>query len=251
MSLIIEKIMEVIENKFPERIETVSGLISRRVHSISVSDEEVEEEEKLLAEYLKLLEENLGHIYKKKTRQIYKNRRKWQDNKIDEMHTEGMIYISYWDDKEELALFLSMTYDEETDILKLGDHGNVIYLYEIQIQAKWQNQGLGSKVLKTYLIDGVLEVLRGLDSDLLALMLTVFSENTGAIRFYTERLLMKKSASSPRDDIIITATPDKRSGMKARLRSSKTQRALQEGKKPAFPVKKIVPADYYILCYQI
>uniref|UniRef100_A0AAV1URI9 N-alpha-acetyltransferase 40 n=1 Tax=Peronospora matthiolae TaxID=2874970 RepID=A0AAV1URI9_9STRA len=73
----------------------------------------------------------------------------------------------------------------------LDDDGAlVLYLYEVQLAAKVQRQGLG-KFLMTLLL--LVAKKHGME----LLVLTVFKRNTGAMRFYTERMGFEIDETSP------------------------------------------------------
>uniref|UniRef100_M4BHW8 N-alpha-acetyltransferase 40 n=1 Tax=Hyaloperonospora arabidopsidis (strain Emoy2) TaxID=559515 RepID=M4BHW8_HYAAE len=79
----------------------------------------------------------------------------------------------------------------------LDDDGAlVLYLYEIQLAAKVQRQGLGKFLM-------ILLLLVAKKHGMELMVLTVFKRNAGAMRFYTERMGFKIDETSPsacRDD---------------------------------------------------
>ena len=70
------------------------------------------------------------------------------------------------------------------------DGALVLYLYEVQLAAKVQRQGLG-RFLMTLLL--LVAKKHGMD----LLVLTVFKRNTAAVRFYRERLGFEIDETSP------------------------------------------------------
>lgn len=139
-----------------------------------------------LLRLLRILDANLGAKYASVSRKIYENRKPWQSNKLEEMQSPGLVYVSYHRGNSvaqqsqpekgagvpegDALLFLSFMLTEETGLL-LGDSeqngegegtgdGNnsdedafaaVIFLYEIQLLQAVRGQGLGWKLLGTHL----------------------------------------------------------------------------------------------------
>lgn len=170
-----------------------------------------------LKKFLNILDINLGKIYKEVSHQIYNNQKSWEVNKWEEMLSPGLIYISYWrtdadrDKSTNLqpVLFLSFMLTKEIDVSRIGAIEFVVYLYEIQILPELRGLGIGQRLLgclKDTSIgynncDSNSKSVFKSDAIISAIVLTVFSENEAAIRFY-KKLQFRYTVGSPRDELI-------------------------------------------------
>lgn len=164
----------VVENVFPPCIELNGRIQLRCEHSVIelVTDSQ-------LTKMLHLVEENLGAYYSSC------NGKHWKINKIEEMREPGLVYLWLTDGSDNLAGFISfmLTYSEQKKVL---------YLYEIQINPAYQNQGIGSKLLEGFhKLSEVLRMLSQQNSSELCpyllhsgIALTVFSANEKALKWY-------------------------------------------------------------------
>ncbi len=142
---------------------------------------------------LDLIDKNLGSKY------ACLHGPTWKKDKIKEMRDFGLIYILLYDHKTKsglkLAGFLSMK------IVVYGGF-SVLYLYEIQLDEAYRNNGIGSQAMHFFShIPDKLNLNRQYMSRFYPLdgtSLTVFSDNTGALRFYRAHGY-KFSNLSPRD----------------------------------------------------
>lgn len=121
---------------------------------------------------LSLIDTNLRQHY------IRTQGRQWQKEKKEEMVTPGLVYILYvCDDK--LVAFLSY-------MLTRGDDEPVLYLYEIHVDPAYQHLRVGSRLLLDF--HRLALTLKSPETPPLlhcqATMLTVFSDNTNALRWY-------------------------------------------------------------------
>ncbi|KAK5780796.1 N-terminal L-serine N(alpha)-acetyltransferase NatD PWA37_003451 [Arxiozyma heterogenica] len=171
----------------------------------------------ILKKFLNILDINLGKIYKEVSHQIYNNQKSWEVNKWEEMLSPGLIYVSYWrtdtdrDKSTDLqpVLFLSFMLTEEIDVSRIGAIEFVVYLYEIQILPELRGLGIGQRLLGCLKdtsmgynnCDGNSKSVFKNDTIISAIVLTVFSENEVAIRFY-KKLQFRYTVGSPRDELI-------------------------------------------------
>ncbi|TGZ83334.1 hypothetical protein EX30DRAFT_153577 [Ascodesmis nigricans] len=134
-----------------------------------------------------LLKRNMYTLYKNSTMGWSKK------DKIDEMRLPGLQYLVLEDSSDDhkvngpnLAAFASFMVDLEDDI-------PVVYLYEIQVSPLHRNRGIGERLMRE--VERRAAELRlaaekecGREKERVEkVMLTVFSANKGARRFY-ERL---------------------------------------------------------------
>lgn len=92
-------------------------------------------------------------------------------------------FLFVYDESESLVGFAHFRFVEDDGAL-------VLYLYEVQLAAATQNQGLGKFLMQLLLL-----VARKHGMELM--VLTVFKNNTGAMRFYRERLGFEIDETSP------------------------------------------------------
>lgn len=100
-------------------------------------ESKVEINPQIVTPFASLVANNLGDFY----RSI--NGDDWLDAKIDEMQEKGLVYVTYLD-KNEIIGFISFvdTWDDQDK--------RVLYLYEIQINPKYQNKGLGKSLIQSF-----------------------------------------------------------------------------------------------------
>ncbi|GAV47074.1 hypothetical protein ZYGR_0E00880 [Zygosaccharomyces rouxii] len=133
--------------------------------------------DKILEKQLQLIEINLGSYYNKYNKTIYKNNKRWQSNKWQEMCSENLFHVSYWNvESNELVCFCSIMPCEESIVE--GEMSNIIYLYEIHVAPEWRNQKFGKSILNA------LKEKLCPKAHLSGIELTVFSSNERAINFY-------------------------------------------------------------------
>lgn len=204
----IEQIFpETIEYKDTEEKEVIGErTLKRQILYIDESKPTVttSNDRVILKQFLKILDINLGGIYKRVSYQIYDNRKSWKYNKWEEMLSPGLIYVSYWDmDTEDVMLFLSFMLTEEMDVSKRGVNEVIVYLYEIQLLPKIRRIGIGQRLMRC-LKESSIEYNKSatnINSRIKAIVLTVFSENEKAINFY-RKLQFQFTVGSPRDEPI-------------------------------------------------
>ena len=183
----------------------------------------------ILRQFLNILDINLGNIYKRVSSRIYNNRKSWKVNKWEEMLSSGLIYVSYWGgtDTENNSkrhcgrpmVFLSFMLTEEIDVSRLGITDFVVYLYEIQILPEIRGLGIGQRLLKClrdtsigyndFLISNNNNNNLNININsacqngtiITAIVLTVFSQNEAAIKFYN-KLQFQFTVGSPRDEFV-------------------------------------------------
>lgn len=161
--------------------------------------------DKMLDQFLDILDVNLGEKYTKVSKKIYENARPWKVNKLEEMRSPGLVYVSYWDEEsDEPMLFLSFMLTEEDGFTEDDKLLSVVYLYEIQILPSLRNRKLGTRLLAEHLQDACsrLRSENGelLEYPLIGIELTVFSDNENAIKFY-KSIGMELTPDSPRDRV--------------------------------------------------
>ncbi|EHN00899.1 Nat4p [Saccharomyces cerevisiae x Saccharomyces kudriavzevii VIN7] len=136
---------------------------------------------------VQLVDEHLGDKYRRASRTIYGNRIPWKTNKLAEMKSAGLLYVSYWGNGA-LGAFASFMLTEETGLVE-GDAAHevsvpVIYLYEIHVAHAHRGHGLGRRLLERALCEGVARRVRRVRCDFFGVALTVFGDNTRARRLY-------------------------------------------------------------------
>lgn len=201
----------------------------------------------ILLDLLEILNANLGTTYEVVSHTIYENKRPWKANKWDEMLTPDLIYISYWEEgadgtKCEPLLYLSFMLTEETDVSAVALTELVVYLYEIQLLPCVRGQGMGQKLIG-YLKSACRSYnkFESINCNITSIVLTVFSSNEGALRFY-QRLGFRFTAASPRDEKITSVASRTRGRV---TESSKVgNSALQSVRGNQYQVVKPV---YYLL----
>lgn len=161
------------------------------------------EQKNQINELLDILDNNLGEKYSKVSEDIYGNKLNWKLNKIEEMKTNGLIYIIYFQD-DKAKLFLSIMLTEEEGLIKTEptEFSNVIYIYEIQILNEFRGLNLGTRLISDYLVKCCSRIknICNLPFDFKGIELTVFSDNISAIKFY-EKIGMQLTENSPMDNI--------------------------------------------------
>lgn len=168
--------------------------------------------DKILEKQLQLIEANLGSYYNKYNKTIYNNNKPWQSNKWQEMSSEDLFHVSYWDrSSDQIVCFCSIMPCEES--LVEDTTSDIIYLYEIHVAPEWRNRKLGKTILNA-LKQNVCP-----KAHLTGIELTVFSANERAINFYHSNGF-SLSYDSPRDK----------------------RRRTRTG-------VKVIRPPYYILCY--
>jgi N-alpha-acetyltransferase 40 len=138
--------------------------------------------QELKDELLSLFERNMGEMYRNSS---------WGldlEQKEEELsHSRARFFLVY--SKGQLAAFVHFRfcYDDDQD-----PRAVVLYLYEIQIEAAYQRQGLGKRLMSVL---EALIVAAGLDTN--KVMLTCFKKNSAAMQFYTSHLGYHVDQSSP------------------------------------------------------
>ncbi|AQZ16641.1 NAT4 (YMR069W) [Zygosaccharomyces parabailii] len=188
------------------------------------------DEQNIFRQQLRLVDENLGTTYSSKSKKLYGNNKPWQQNKMQEMATPGLIHVSYWQD-DLLRFFVSFMPTVEE--ISPGHQATVLYLYELQIADPFQRKGLGHQ-----LFTRLLRVCKSLH--LAGIELTVFSDNVPAIAFY-RKIGMKLAHDSPRDSDA-TSLSGNRPAHRTRSRSRTPE--ILATKTPPKP-------DYYILFQRV
>lgn len=192
------ELLQLVKDEFPLEIALKDGKILDRDVFIIDNDSKVDDK---LIKLIKILDENLGNVYKTKSKNIYGNSLPWEENKMVEMKSNELIYITYsYQDKIELYLSIMYTYENGLIIEDLSIEMPVIYLYEIQIRQEYRQMGIG-KLLMNHLI----KIANDNNDKIYAIELTVFSNNDNAINFY-KKLSFIKTFDSPIDKTI-TITP--------------------------------------------
>ena len=138
-------------------------------------------EESQLKECLALFEENMGGLYRKSS---------WgldMDAKNKELqHDHAKFLLLSTHSSNELVGFVHFRFEYDNE--EIPSRG-VLYLYEIQISAKFRSQGIGTKVM------GLVEKI-AVDAELPFVMLTVFRQSK-AIKFYVENLKYSIDETDP------------------------------------------------------
>ena len=212
---------------------------------------------------LEILDFNLGAKYASVSRTIYENREPWQSNKMAEMETPGLVYVSYHhhhhyhghghedDDtnSDNPLLFLSFMLTTETGVLERDPEAlaTVIFLYEIQLLPEVRRQSLGRLLLGTVLrqvaasVSEQLQLQSQLQSQLqrdtpplAGIELTVFSDNAAALQLYTG-MGMRPTPLSPRDTV-------------TQLQPRRTRSGRGQGATPLTCTRKPV---YYLYCMPV
>ena len=191
----------------------------------------------ILLKLIKILDDNLGPIYVKKSYAIYGNKKPWKENKITEMQSEGLIYVTYCDEYNEPILFMSFMLTDDDDFKGDGSNVSVIYLYEIQLTGKVRNKKLGTLLMDDYLKKCGEKVKMTLGDQFVGVELTVFSNNLAALRFY-EKLGYLLTPTSPRDKI-----------MKLEKKITRSRSSTQNNQfiKQLLEQKIVKKPDYYLL----
>lgn len=104
-------------------------------------------------------------------------------SKRNEMFHRDSRYFIVKDKKEKVAGFIHFRMVSE-------DQRNVLYVYEIQIEASYQRLGIGGYLMR------LMEEL-AIQLKFSMVMLTVFVNNTAALSFYQNRLQYEMHESSP------------------------------------------------------
>ncbi|CCE62568.1 hypothetical protein TPHA_0C04180 [Tetrapisispora phaffii CBS 4417] len=235
LTKLVKKIIVV--DSETEDIKNSAELYNGRYLTYSQNKEECEIE---FSKILTILDNNLGDIYTIKNKKLYGNSKPWKENKIQEMKTEGLIYVVYHleDEKKTVSLYLSFTLTKESGFLPDIDvFSPVIYLYEIQLTPEVRNNGLGTKLIAGYLKDCLVDVHENIHKDIIGIELTVFSDNTNAIRFY-ETIGMKLTPDSPNDKTI-------NYGHRIKTRSQNSSKKGSSSDKPT-SLSVVKKPDYYL-----
>lgn len=176
--------LQLIDEHFPLQININNNQIIKRCIHINATDTELQDSN--YKDFIELIDSNIGTYYKKI------DGPNWKEDKLEEMKHDKLVYISYYSG-EVLIGFLSfvLTFDEY-------ELSKIFYLYEIHILSKFQNAGLGGKLINAF------HSLIGPPSDNIMIdkieifKLTVFSDNEVAINWY-RKLGYELSAESPVD----------------------------------------------------
>ncbi|CAJ1914949.1 unnamed protein product [Cylindrotheca closterium] len=126
-------------------------------------------EERRLKECLLLFEENMGDLYRKSSWGLN------MDEKTKELQHENARFLLLLTNANELGGFVHFRFEYDDD--ETPSTG-VLYLYEIQISAKFRSQGIGTKVM------GLIERI-AVDAELPRVMLTAFRQSRAA-KFYKD-----------------------------------------------------------------
>lgn len=133
-----------------------------------------------LVELFDLLDRNLGTYY------CNLEGPNWKVDKKAEMMEDGLVYLCLYSDKS-LAAFASFMQVEEEGL-------DLLYLYEIQVDERFRESGLG-----TYLLGAFHRIAATFHLD--GTGLTVFSDNQHALSWYL-RKGYKVAPFSPQDKIL-------------------------------------------------
>lgn len=126
-------------------------------------------EESLLKECLSLFEENMGDLYRNSSWGLN------MDQKTKELQHENAKFLLLLTEASELAGFAHFRFEYDDD--ETPSRG-VLYLYEIQINSSFRNQGIGTKIMK--MIERI-----AVDAELPHVMLTVFRKSRAG-KFYED-----------------------------------------------------------------
>jgi ribosomal protein S18 acetylase RimI-like enzyme len=129
---------------------------------------------------LDLFERNMGDFYRKSS---------WGLDlvqKADDLAHRRARHLILYDDNEQMAAYCHYQYDYDDEE---NPERVVFYVYELQIEERYQRMGLGTKLMKC------MEYLAQ-SADLDSVLLTVFFENTSAMVFY-QNLGYEVDISSP------------------------------------------------------
>lgn len=99
------------------------------------------------------------------------------DEKRQEMNHENARFLLVMD-QEDLVGFLHFRFDVNDDDEPTEE---VLYIYELQISRNYTGMGIGRRLM------AIMEVV-ALRTDMKKVMLTVFTANTAAYKFYTSRM---------------------------------------------------------------
>lgn len=191
----------------------------------------------LLKTYLDILDKNLGKKYESASKEMYENNRPWTANKLEEMNSEGLIYVGYWRDDAPLV-FLSFMLTEEQELEKgdVDSISSVVFLYEIQLSSQVQRIGLGKKMLGEFLKNCCKKFVTdhgaNLEYEFAGIELTVFSDNVAALSLYNS-LGMEKTLNSPMDKVV-SIQPRRNTRSNAKKNSISTQSQKKMIKKPLY-----------------
>ncbi|KAL3229193.1 N-alpha-acetyltransferase 40 [Nakaseomyces bracarensis] len=222
-----EKFLNSVISHFPREITINRGnsdssdlLLQRRVLVIDGCDNAVSYDSKFLDHiflktvdpkgienmlnlFLDILADNLGKKYERASKEMYENNRPWTENKMEEMNSEGLVYVSYWDDNQPLVYLSFMLTEEEGLCIDNADSmSSVVFLYEIQLLEPVRRRGLGKRLIGDYLKECCSYFAYSHGSELehpfVGIELTVFSDNSAALALY-HSLGMEKTPNSPVD----------------------------------------------------
>ncbi|EDO19505.1 hypothetical protein Kpol_1018p34 [Vanderwaltozyma polyspora DSM 70294] len=269
-------LVDVAENIFPETLELLNDnsstsnqkkVLHRQLIAIDSKNNQIDVRNNVLSYYkdnvkcdvvlnklLDILDNNLGPIYLEKSSKIYCNEKPWKENKIVEMKSEGLLYVIYNDDitKEPLLFMSFMITDDPSLVVPTDNDSNelsnstaaVIYLYEIQLLELIRNQKLGTILITNYLKKTIEILNKDYQKNIIALELTVFSNNINAINFY-KKIGMLYTPDSPRDKIIL---PQKRRTRSTTIALESKNNEPSSRLTTSKPIKKIIKKpDYYLL----
>lgn len=129
---------------------------------------------------LDLFERNMGDLYRKSSWGLDLTQKA-----ADLTHRRARHLVVY-DEEDQLVAYCHYQFDYDDDE---NPERVVFYVYEVQIEEKYQRMGLGTKLMSC------MEYLAR-SADLESILLTVFFENTSALSFY-KKLGFEVDASSP------------------------------------------------------
>ena len=221
MAPMFQQFLSICMEKFPETLEfknsdangnITTTILERKMIYIPEGDRHATDSPKcinyrfhkscgdqMLDSCVQLVDEHLGAKYRRASRIIYGNRKPWKANKLAEMKSAGLVYVSYWDNGV-LGAFASFMLTEETGLVE-GDVAHevsvpVIYLYEVHVACAHRGHGIGRRLLERALCEGVARHVRRICDNFFGVALTVFSDNTRARRLY-EALGFYRAPGSP------------------------------------------------------
>ncbi|GAB6021773.1 N-alpha-acetyltransferase 40 [Chamberlinius hualienensis] len=125
------------------------------------------------------------NLTKNNMKQVYDNSElKWKDRqKREEMTEDAARYLMARDSTGKPAAFVHFRYDMDDDI-------EVVYCYEVHLEKEYRSKGLGKFLMQ------ILELL-AFQAEMKKVVLTVFKENSRAVKFFTQTMQYSIDETSP------------------------------------------------------
>lgn len=176
--------LAILKNVFPEEIASLKRRVKTHLNNESDTDE-----------YTQLMQLTIASHY------IARDGPDWAEKKREELTLEGLTFVGYYDDSNQLKAFITI-------LLTTDDWGLVLYLYEIHVHPDYHSRHIGSQLITSFHKLAVLLQQCGtmLDSNTCAshlnsTKLTVFSDNDRAVQWYT-KLGYLLSDESPQNKVL-------------------------------------------------